>query len=69
MKLLIYSKNPAIRFATLDFKMPFNVIDSLDSKIKHLQRMMRNTEFVRKEQDCSSAELENSATGIQISIK
>lgn len=67
MELLIYSKNPTIHFATLDFKMPFNVTDSLDSKIKHLQRMMRKREFVWKEQGCSSAELENSATGIEIS--
>lgn len=42
-ELHIYSKNLAIHSATLDFKMVFNVIDSLDSKIKHLQRMMRNS--------------------------
>lgn len=66
-KLLIYSKNPVIHFASLDLKMLFNVVDSLGSKIKHLQRMMRNREFVWKEQDCSSAEPENSVTGIPIS--
>lgn len=67
MKLLIHNKNPAIHFATLDFRIPFNETDSLDSKIKHLQRMMKNRKFVYKEQECSSAELENSATVIQIS--
>lgn len=48
MKLLIHNKNPVIHFATLDFRIPFN--DSLDSKIKHLQRMMKTRKFVYKEQ-------------------
>jgi len=42
IKLRIYTKNPAIHFATLDFKMFCNGIDSPDSKIKHLQRTRRN---------------------------
>lgn len=65
MKLLIHNKNPVIHFATLDFRIPFN--DSLDSKIKHLKRMMKTRKFVYKEQEYSSAELEYSATVIQIS--
>lgn len=32
MKLLICNKNPAMHFATLDFKIPFNETHSLDSQ-------------------------------------
>lgn len=32
MKLLIHNKNPAIHFAALDFRIPFNNTDSLDSQ-------------------------------------
>lgn len=32
MKLLIHNKNLAIHFAALDFRIPFNETDSLDSQ-------------------------------------
>lgn len=47
MKLLIYSMNAALEPASLDFKMPLNIINSLDFKIKHLQRIKK--EFIWKE--------------------
>lgn len=41
MRLLIYSMNAALEPASLDFKMPLNIINSLDFKIKHLQRIKK----------------------------
>lgn len=45
MKLLIYSMNTALDSASLYFKMPLNIISSLDFKGKHLQR-------IKKKRDC-----------------